>query len=93
MRYGYVTKDELIAALQDSPTLAVIEKSLSEGAAKQATADGGQRKRAKVTDAMRAKAEKLFGEGKTSGEVASRLGISVATVSNIKKALGLVKAK
>ena len=52
-----------------------------------------RRKRAKITDATRAELKKLVAAGKTGEEVAKTLGISPASVQNIKKALGLVKKK
>lgn len=51
------------------------------------------RKRTKVTDAMRALVKKLVTEGKSGSKIAKQVGISMPTVHNIKKALGLVKAR
>jgi hypothetical protein len=52
-----------------------------------------RRKRAVITDATRAQVKKLVEAGKTGGEIARELGISLPSVHNIKKALGLVKKK
>ena len=49
------------------------------------------RKRAKITDAIRAKVGQLVKAGKTGSQVAKALGISLPSVQNIKKALGLVR--
>jgi len=49
------------------------------------------RKRAKITDAIRAKVGKLVKAGKTGSQIAKALGISLPSVQNIKKALGLVR--
>ena len=46
---------------------------------------------AKITDATRAEVKKLIEAGKTGGEIAKAVGISLPSVQNIKKALGLVK--
>lgn len=54
---------------------------------------GPRRKRATVTDETRADVKKLVEAGKTGGEIAKSVGISVPTVQNIKKALGLVKKR
>lgn len=54
---------------------------------------GARRKRAVVTDAMRAEVKKLVNDGKTGGEIAKSVGVSLPTVQNIKKALGLVKER
>lgn len=52
---------------------------------------GKRRRRAKVTDATRAEVKKLAEAGKTGGEIAKAVGVSLPTVQNIKKALGLVR--
>jgi hypothetical protein len=52
-----------------------------------------RRKRAVVTDQTRAEVKKMVKEKKTGSEIAKRLGISLPTVQNIKKALGLVKKR
>jgi hypothetical protein len=52
-----------------------------------------RRKRGKVDDAGRAKVKAFVDIGKTGKEIAKSLGLSVPTVQNIKKALGLVKER
>ena len=54
---------------------------------------GGRRKRSVITDETRATVKKLVDEGKTGSQIAEALSISLPTVQNIKKALGLVKAR
>jgi hypothetical protein len=49
------------------------------------------RKRAKITDAIRAKVGKLVKAGKTGSQIAKALKISLPSVQNVKKALGLVR--
>ena len=51
------------------------------------------RTRAKITDATRAEVKTLVEAKKTGAEIAKALGISLPSVQNIKKALGLVKAR
>ncbi len=63
------------------------------GAAKPAKAGGKRRKRAVITDETRAQVKKLVDAGKTGSEIAETLKISLPSVQNIKKALGLVKAR
>lgn len=53
----------------------------------------GKRTRATITDAMRVQVKKLADAGKTGAQIAAAVGISVPSVQNIKKALGLVKAR
>ena len=52
-----------------------------------------RRKRIKITAAIRAQVKKLIGAGKTGAEIAREVGISLPSVQNIKKALGLVGPK
>lgn len=54
---------------------------------------GKRRKRAVITDAMRAEVRKLAEAGKTGAEIAKVVGISLPSVQNVKKALGLVKKR
>jgi hypothetical protein len=66
-------------------------------AAKSAGRKGGpgrrRRRRAVITDETRAQVKKLVDAGKTGAEIAESLKISLPSVQNIKKALGLVKAR
>ena len=56
--------------------------------------DGGKKRtRAVITDATRAEVKKLVEAGKSGAVIAKTLGISLPSVQNIKKALGLVKAR
>jgi hypothetical protein len=48
-------------------------------------------KRVKITDAIRAKVRKLVKAGKTGSAIANSLKISLPSVQNVKKALGLVR--
>lgn len=52
-----------------------------------------RRPRAVITDETRAELKQLVEAGKTGAEIAKALDISVPSVHNIKKALGLVKKK
>ena len=61
---------------------------------KAAKSEGGKlRKRAKITDEIRAELKNLAEAGKSGSEIAAALGISLPSVQNIKKALGLVKSR
>lgn len=88
-KLGYADIHALIAALQ---ALAGPQK---KGKAKggNAPADAKRRKRAVVTDAIRAEVKKLVDAGKTGVEIAKAVGVSLPTVQNIKKALGLVQKR
>jgi hypothetical protein len=52
-----------------------------------------RRSRAVITDAMRAEVKKLVEAGKTGAEIAKTVGISLPSVHNVKKALGLVEKR
>lgn len=52
-----------------------------------------RRSRAVITDETRAQVKKLVQDGKTGAEIAKAAGISLPSVQNIKKALGLVKKR
>ena len=52
-----------------------------------------RRHRAVITDETRAAVKKLVEADKTGAQIAKELRISLPSVQNIKKALGLVKAK
>lgn len=65
------------------------------GKAKAAAGTGGgkRRKRAVITAETKAKVKSLVEGGKTGTEIAKAVGISLPSVQNIKKELGLVKAR
>ena len=50
-----------------------------------------RRKRAKITDETRASVKTMVEAGKTGNEIAKALGISLPSVQNIKKALGMTR--
>jgi hypothetical protein len=52
-----------------------------------------RRRRAVINDATRATVKKLVEAGKTGAQIAKEVRISLPSVQNIKKALGLVKAR
>jgi DNA-binding NarL/FixJ family response regulator len=81
-------------------TAAVAAAAGGRGRAKKAVkakgkAAGGKkrRRRAVITEETRADVKKLAAAGKTGAEIAKELKISLPSVQNIKKALGLVKAR
>jgi hypothetical protein len=54
---------------------------------------GKRRKRAVITSETKAQVKSLSQAGKTGAEIAKAVGISLPSVQNIKKELGLVKAR
>lgn len=57
------------------------------------TTGGKRRRRAVITNETKAKVKSLVEGGKTGAEIAKAVGISLPSVQNIKKDLGLVKAR
>ncbi len=68
-------------------------KAVKAAAGKKGKTGKKRRTRAVITDATRAQVKKLVEAGKTGGEIATAVGISLPSVQNIKKALGLVKKR
>jgi hypothetical protein len=85
--YGFDSLKAFIAAINDAAngTSRPARKPV-EGTARRA------RKRATITDATRAQLRQLVKAGKTGSQIAKALGISLPSVQNIKKALGLVRS-
>jgi hypothetical protein len=63
------------------------------GSKSKAAGSRKRRRRAVITDATRSAVKKLAEAGKTGAEIAKEVRISLPSVQNIKKALGLVKAR
>jgi hypothetical protein len=89
-KYGFADLDGLIAALKAAAGVGrkVRKAKAASGAG---AAPAPRRKRATITDAMRAEVKSMVEAGKTGTEIVAALGISLPSVQNIKKALGLVK--
>lgn len=87
--YGFDSLKAFIAALKQAA-----KGGRGRRKSKAAPAKAGQRKaRVAITDAIRAKVKALVASGKTGSEIAAAVGVSLPSVHNIKKALGLVKAR
>jgi hypothetical protein len=89
LKYGFDSLSEFVKALKAAPggnSRGHKVKASKAGKAK-------RRKRSVITDATRASVKKLVESGKTGSQIAKSLGISLPSVQNIKKALGLVKAR
>ena len=99
--YGYSDLNAFIKALKDAASKAPKGKrGKAAKAAKAAKAPkiakapkAGKGKRAKITEDVKAQVKALAEAGKTGAEIAKALGISQPSVQNIKKALGMVKAR
>lgn len=89
-KYGFAS----VNAFAKAVTAAVGRAGKGRAAAKPAEAGAEKRRtRAVITDATRADVKKLVEAGKSGGAIAKALKISLPSVQNIKKALGLVKPR
>ena len=88
--YGFSDLNGFIKALKDAQRAGGGRRKAvrSKPAAK-----AGKRTRAKITEETKAQVKDLVQSGKTGAEIAKSLKISLPSVQNIKKALGLVKAR
>lgn len=99
-RYGFASAADFIDAVVAATGGGRGRRGRKPGRPAAAGAGGGRggpgrkrRKRAVITDETRAQVKKLVAEGKTGAEIAKVLDISLPSVQNIKKALGLVKKR
>ena len=92
LEFGFESRDEFIVALQGVDG----RKARATGAkATSGKPPRGRKKRgrAKITPQTKQQVKALVGEGKTGAEIAREVGISLPSVQNIKKELGLVRAR
>jgi DNA-binding NarL/FixJ family response regulator len=93
-QYGFASADDFIAALKAAAGSGGRSvKAAGKVKRGRPAGGGGRRKRTKITEEMRAQVGELVKAGKTNEEVAAQVGISAPSVQNIKKSLGLVKAR
>lgn len=91
-RYGFASAAAFIAAVKAASGKQRGRKPRIDPAVG-AKSTGKRRKRAKITDVTRAEVKKLVEAGKTGTEIAKAVGISLPSVQNVKKQLGLVGKK
>jgi hypothetical protein len=87
-KYGFDTLADFVKALA-----AASGSKGRKGRSAKAAGKAKRRKRSVITEETRAGVKKLVEAGKTGSQIAKSLGISLPSVQNIKKALGLVKAR
>jgi DNA-binding NarL/FixJ family response regulator len=89
-QYGFDDLESFVAALRAASGKRRGRKSGSKNATSPKPGKKARRKRATITDETRSEVKRLVGAGKTGNDIAEILGISLPSVQNIKKALGLV---
>ena len=87
-KYGFVSVKAFARAVR-----AAVGKSGGIFPGKKGAGGTKTRKRAVITDDTRAEVKRMVDDGKSGAAIAKTLKISMPTVQNIKKALGLVKAR
>jgi DNA-binding NarL/FixJ family response regulator len=87
--YGFDSVDELIAAVRAAGG--------TGGASPRPSSTGPKttkrKRRVKITNETRSEVKKLVRAGKTGAQIAREVGISLPSIHNIKKALGLVQKR
>ena len=88
-QFGFESVDEFV----DAVLAAAGKRPGRRGRPPGSSAGKKRRQRAVITDETRAEVKKLVQAEKTGAEIAKTLGISLPSVQNIKKALGLVQKR
>lgn len=91
-KYGFSSLVEFISALKSTAGAPAGRRAVRSKPSK-GQSKVKRRKRSVITDETRASVKKMVESGKTGSQIAKSLGISLPSVQNIKKALGLVKAR
>jgi hypothetical protein len=100
-KYGFASVEEFVAAVKGSSGSGARRGrprgrpagSATKAAAPKKGRGRKRRTRAVITDETRAQVKKMVDGGKTGAQIAEALSISLPSVQNIKKALGLVKER
>lgn len=92
-RYGFDNPDAFIAAFRAASNTQPTRRRGRPAKATTTPKSAKRRKRAKITDETRAEVKKLVEAGKTGNEIAQTVGISLPSVANIKKSLGMSRPR
>jgi DNA-binding NarL/FixJ family response regulator len=91
-RYGFADVKSFLKAIRSAARGGGLKRARKAGRPKKVAAAPKTRKRAVITDAIRARVKKLVRAGKSGSQIAKAVRISLSSVQNIKKA-GLVKSR
>ncbi len=93
-KFGFASPAEFLAAFKAATGTAGSKRGRKPGkAAKASAGKSGRKARVPITDEIRTQVKKLVDAGKSGAEIAKAVGISLPSVQNVKKALGLVKKR
>ncbi|MES2692853.1 MAG: helix-turn-helix domain-containing protein [Verrucomicrobiota bacterium] len=96
-KYGFASAEDFLDAARAALGSGKGRRGGARRGRPPGTGKGGpgkkRRSRAVITDETRAQVKKMVEGGKTGSEISKSLGISLPSVQNIKKALGLVKKR
>ena len=89
-KYGFDSAADFIKAFKAAIGVIRKPRGKAKGTAPKA---GKKRTRAKITDEIRQQVKALAESGKSGAEISAATGISLPSVQNIKKQLGLVRSR
>jgi hypothetical protein len=92
-RYGFANLASFFKAVRAAASGRGGARRAAAAGPGRAVAGRKRRRRAVITDATRAEVKKLSEAGKTGAEIAKAVRISLPSVQNVRKALGLVKSR
>jgi DNA-binding NarL/FixJ family response regulator len=92
-KYGFDSVDSFTQAVRAAGGGGARRGRPAKAAAAPKKGKNGRKARAVITDATRVTVKKMVNDGKTGNEIAAALDISLPSVQNIKKALGLVNKR
>lgn len=92
-QYGFATAEEFIVAVRKAVAGKPGRKAGKAPKAAAKAAKGGRKPRVKITPEIAAQVKSLAEAGKTGTAIAAATGISLPSVQNLKKKLGLVGKK
>jgi hypothetical protein len=89
-QYGFANADEFIAAFRKAVSAGPVARKVAKAPKAEPKAPkvkAGRKKRVRITPEIEEQVKTLLAEGKNGPEIAKTVGISIPTVSNIKKKL------
>jgi len=94
-KYGFGSSEAFLSAVRAAAGGSKPRRGRPPKSATPAVVAGKQprKQRVEITKETRAEVKKLVQEGKTGAEIAKAVNLSLPSIQNIKKALGLVKKR